>query len=320
MTAASGSRSRPARGRPTGGPSRRYWDAIASTYQRETVISCRDVHYGPLIPGDRELGLLPAEVAGVRCLEVGCGAGQNAISLSRRGAHCTAVDISAAQLRAGFRLARKHHVQIAFVQADMQALPFLARPVFDLVLSAYALPFVPDPAECIRAMAAVLRPGGSLVLSTAHPAAAGEWLEVDGQPGIFLPSYFRPPPDRRRSAHGQAVCRALPLSTVFAWLTAAGLQVDALCEPRALPVRRYTPGQLRARVPYWSPAWLALAEELRRVPVAAVFRATKPVPPADAPPKKDARVAEPNTMRQVSFHRKNTPAEPRGGDPRPDRP
>ena len=319
MTAAPSNRSRQVRGLPTGRPSRHYWDAIASTYQRETVISCQDVHYGPLIPGDRDLGLLPAEVAGMRCLEVGCGAGQNSISLSRRGAQCTAVDISAVQLRAGLRLARKHHVHVGFVQADMQALPFCSRPIFDLVLSAYALPFAPDPARCIRAMAAVLRPGGALVLSTAHPVAAGEWLEVDGQPGIFLPSYFRPPPDRRRSAHGQAVCRALPLSSVFAWLTAAGLHVDALREPRALSVHRYTPGQLRARVPYWSPAWLALADELRRVPVVAVFRATKPVPAA-TPRKKDAAVAEPDTMDQVSFDRKDTPAEPRGGDPKPDRP
>jgi len=293
-----------------GRSSRQYWDALAAAYQRETVISCRDVHYGPLVPGDRALGILPAEVAGRRCLEVGCGAAQNAICLARRGARCTATDISAAQLQAGRRLAGRHRVDIAFVQADMQALPFLPGPHFDLVLSAYALPFVADPAAGIAAMAALLRPGGTLVLSTAHPVAAGEWLEVDGEPGIFLPSYFEPPQDRRRGGGGRAVCRPVPLSTVFAWLTGAGLVVEALCEPKALPVRDCTAAQLRSRAPYWSPAWLALAEELTRVPVVAVFRASRPalsVPPR----KKSARAVEQNAMGKVSFDRSSGPARAR---------
>lgn len=257
---------------------RRYWDGVATSYQRETVISCDDVHYGPLVPGDAALQLLPTQVAGWRCLEVGCGAAQNAICLARRGGQCTALDISAAQLQAGARLARRHGVDLALIQADMQALPLAPGPRFDLILSAYALPFVADAAACIRAMAGLLRPGGMLVLSTAHPLAAGEWLEVDGEPGLFLADYFAPPVDRRRRADGGAArCRAVPLGTVFGWLTAAGLQVEALREPQALPAANASERESGTRMPYWSRAWLDHAAQFARIPVVAVFKAAKPV-------------------------------------------
>lgn len=255
---------------------RAYWDGLADDYQGETVISCSQVHYGPLVPGERRLRLLPPQLEGLRCLEVGCGAAQNAICLARRGACCTAIDLSGAQMQAARRLARRHHVAIDLVQADMQALPLAPAPLFDLVLSAYALPFAARPQDCIAAMAERLRPGGTLVLSTAHPLSTSEWIDVDGQAGIFLPDYFHPPSDQRRRRHGRSRCRPVPVSTVFAWLRAAGLQVEALLEPPAEPVWRYTLGQLRHRVPYWSRAWLALAEELARVPVVAIFRARKP--------------------------------------------
>ncbi|MBN2452254.1 MAG: class I SAM-dependent methyltransferase [Lentisphaeria bacterium] len=256
--------------------SREYWDAIAVAYQRRTVISCADFHYGPLIPGDGELGLLPALKPGCRCLELGCGGAQNSICLASRGARCTAVDLSGGQLAAGRAAARRHGVSIAFVQGDLDRLPLSLEPRFDLVHSAYALPFVACPESCLAAMARLLRPGGVLLFSTAHPVAAGEWLEVEGEAGMFLVDYFAPPGDRRRKGTGEEVCRAVPVGVVFEWLVAAGLRVDRLLEPRALPVAGMTEAEIRRRVPYWSRDWLGAAEELSRVPAVAIFRASKP--------------------------------------------
>ena len=51
-----------------------YWNTIADAYQQETHISTDDFHYGPLLPGDRELHLLPDVLEGLTCLEVGSGA------------------------------------------------------------------------------------------------------------------------------------------------------------------------------------------------------------------------------------------------------
>ena len=39
--------------------SARYWDDLAEVYQKETRISTNDFHYGPLLPGDSTLQLLP---------------------------------------------------------------------------------------------------------------------------------------------------------------------------------------------------------------------------------------------------------------------
>ena len=256
---------------------RGYWDGIAAEYQRETHITCSDFHFGPLLPGDRELGMVPPLAPGSRCLELGCGAGQNSIYLARLGATCVAADLSGEQLQAGRQLAERHGVSLSFIQMDLDTPALKCAPVFDFVHSVYALPFLRDPAACVTRMAAWLRPGGCLLLSTAHPLASGEWVDLEGEDGVFLTDYFAPPPDCRSETEAWSTCRAVPLSTVFAWIAGAGLQVDRLLEPRALPVRELSSAEINRRIPYWSTAWLDAAEELDRIPFVAIFRATKPI-------------------------------------------
>jgi SAM-dependent methyltransferase len=258
------------------GASRRYWNDIARRYQDETRILTTDFHYGPLIPGYRTLRLLPAELAGARCLEAGCGAGQNSIFLAGRGACCTAFDIAEGQLAAGRRLARAAGCRVHWLQGELAAPPFRRGATFDLVHSCYALPFTADPETAVRRLADLVAPGGRLILSTAHPAAAGEWLELDGECGIFLADYFAPPPERRQTPDGtEILCRAVPLSMIFAWLRAAGLTVTALLEPRPPGPEDLFDTAGNPRVPYWSDAWLEHYEELRRVPFTAVFAAER---------------------------------------------
>lgn len=263
-----------------------YWDGISDRYHTETRISCADFHYGPLLPGERELGFLPADTRGMRCLELGCGGAQNSIWLARNGADCTAVDISSRQLAVASRLARGEGVCLHLVRADLDGLPFLLRGAFDLVHSSYALPFVDDPGGVVRVAAAVLRPGGRLLLSTAHPVFAGEWLQVDdAEEGMFLPDYFHPPLDQRQLAETGARdrCRAVPLSTVFGWIVDSGLIVTRFAEPRALPIPDMDEAEVMARVPYESSAWRELHGQLARVPAVAVFLAVKPRPDGTVP-------------------------------------
>jgi len=256
---------------------RRYWDGIARDYRREIRISTTDFHYGPLLPGDRELGLLP-DVAGSRCLELGCGAAQNSICLARMGARCVATDISESQIRAASALSRREGVAIDLFVSDLDALPLNAGSGFDLVHSVYALPFVERPEQVVRQAATMLRPGGALLVSTAHAAGAGEWLEVDdGEFGMFLASYFRPTPDVRAldSGNGVTSCQAVPPSTVFEWLSAAGLQVVRFLEPEPLPVPTMTEAEIGRRAPYDSPMWREHHAELAATPFVSVFLAQK---------------------------------------------
>ncbi len=262
----------------TSAPGREYWDAIAEVYQEETHISCDDFHYGPLLPGDAEIGLLPASVKGLNCLELGCGAAQNSIFLARRGAQCTAIDLSAAQLQSARSIAAEERVDVALIQADIGVLPLVRQPQFDLIHSTYALPFVGDQRKVVLQAAARLRPGGWLLLSTAHPLSTSEWLDVDeDESGVFLQDYFNPAADSRIADrdHGESRSQPVPTSQVFAWLREAGLTVEQFLEPQPLPLSEMTDGSIPQRIPYWSSAWLERYDELARVPFVAIFLARK---------------------------------------------
>ena len=91
---------------------RNYWNCLSSKYQRMMRISCDDFHYGPQIPGDSVLRLLPPLQPGMRALELGCGAAQNSIFLARKGLDCTALDISSEQLAHARKLAAAAGVKI----------------------------------------------------------------------------------------------------------------------------------------------------------------------------------------------------------------
>ncbi len=246
-----------------------YWDALAPEYVARSHIAVGDFHYGPLLPGDRQLRLLPPCVDGLRCLELGCGGAQNSIHLARRGAICTALDASPAMLAEARRLTIRHHQDITFIQADMRRLPD-GLGSYGLIHSSFAFSFLPAPEPAIATAAALLAPGGMLLLSAPHPLWAGEWVTIDdATEGLFLPDAFRPPDDVRRDRRGQIRSRHWPLSRWFAALTAAGLAVDRLLEPPPLPPSRHR------RAPYWSEDWIMHYPRMRRIPVAIVFRALK---------------------------------------------
>ena len=256
-----------------------YWDATAGAYQSATRISIDDFHYGPLLPGDRELGMLPQPVGGLRCLEVGCGAGQNSIYLARQGAHCVAVDISTRQLAHGKRLAEQNHATIAFRHDNMDELSVEGQETFDLVHSTYALPFSTNPARSLQQFARLLVPGGTLLLTTSHPLYSGEWMEFEsGDNGLLLHGYFRPPADVRpaESGHVGIASTFHPVGAVHQWLRDAGLQIDRLLEPEPMPIPEMSEEDIQARVPYDSPDWRELYPVLSRIPTVVIFRCTKP--------------------------------------------
>ncbi|MCC7299606.1 MAG: class I SAM-dependent methyltransferase, partial [Verrucomicrobia bacterium] len=231
--------------------SARYWNDLAELYQKETRISTDDFHYGPLLPGDSTLRLLPGDLCRpdvpvrrlparlrqssgvartsdfIRCLEIGCGAGQNSIFLAKQGARCVAIDISEEQLAHGRKLAAAEKVEVDFRRASMDAMGDLGQ--FDLIHSTYALPFSADPAKVIASVSAMLKPGGIFLLTTGHPLYAGEWLDIgEGEDGLFLPDYFRPAPDVRMSLDDKTMSAAhyWPVSTVAEWLFSAGLAIE----------------------------------------------------------------------------------------------
>lgn len=267
---------------PTPEQSRQYWDSLAARYQRQTHIALDDFHYGPLIPGDRELGLLPRPLAEQACLELGAGAGQNSLYLTSQGARCLALDGSAAQLAHGQELARQHGLSLDWRCAALEELASLGLPdQWDLIHSAYALPFVADHGAVLAAAAALLRPGGTLLISLRHPVSSGEWLQVEDDAGFFLDSYLAPPVDHRQgSGAACAQARAWPISTTIGALLAAGLRLTVLAEPAAVDLRGLSTAEARARVPYFSQPWRARNAEFLAFPPVLIIKAIRPLSPA----------------------------------------
>ncbi len=241
-----------------------YWDGLSDRYQRVMEISTDDFHYGPQIPGESQLRLLPPLRPGMRALELGCGGGQNSVWLAAQGVVCDAFDISAEQLRHARALAEAKGLEITFEQGALDKWPARFTGPYDLVHSSHALEFADDPAGVVARAAQTLAPGGTLVLSTVHPLYNGEWVEgVDenGEPdgmGLFLRNYFCPPDDiRRKRGKIEVISRAYPVSSWFKWMRAAGLVVVALEEPAELQGEK---------PPYTNADWADNAGELAAIP------------------------------------------------------
>ncbi|MBP5674556.1 MAG: methyltransferase domain-containing protein [Victivallales bacterium] len=251
-----------------------YWDEIADVYQSETVISTDDFHYGPLIAGDSELELLPKSLAGLDCLEVGCGGAQNSIYLAKHGANCTAVDISEKQLKIARRLAKKTDVDICFLRADMEKMPLPESEQYDIVHSCHAIAFTTDQRHAIHELAACVKAGGMLVVSTVHPLSGGEWVDLEGEDGLLVKDYFRPTAETRELDNGdEAVSRAYPIGVMTEWIAETGLVLERILEPEC---KKPQNGTIKGKVPYWSEVWEEHASELQRVPYTIIYIARRP--------------------------------------------
>lgn len=103
--------------------------------------------------------------AGLRVLDVGCGAGDVTFLVAEivgEAGEVIGVDRSAAALaRAETRVAERSLGNVAFREGDLAAVTF-DQP-FDAVVGRYVLQFQDDPAALLRRLASHVRPGGLFV-------------------------------------------------------------------------------------------------------------------------------------------------------------
>jgi ubiquinone biosynthesis O-methyltransferase len=123
---------------------------------------------------------LMGDVSGCRVLDIGCGDGEFALELTKRGAAVTGIDASPAMIDAAKRRAAQHNAEITFQVATAEHLPFPAEQ-FDVVTAITILCFVEDAAAVFREVARVLRPRGRLVIGELgkwSPWAAGRRIRA----------------------------------------------------------------------------------------------------------------------------------------------
>ena len=106
--------------------------------------------------------------AGDRVLDVAAGAGNVAIQAAEAGAHVVASDITVENMKAGEREASKRGVELEWVEADAQALPF-GDAEFDVVTSSAGAMFAPDQQAVADELLRVCRPGGRIGMANFTP-------------------------------------------------------------------------------------------------------------------------------------------------------
>jgi SAM-dependent methyltransferase len=100
-------------------------------------------------------------------LDAGCGGGGMPLSFAEEARQVVGIDLAPRFTDAGHRLAAERGLRnLHFTRADGQALPF-ADASFDMVLSHAVIEHVADAARYMRELARVLKPGGTMYLSTA---------------------------------------------------------------------------------------------------------------------------------------------------------
>jgi 2-polyprenyl-3-methyl-5-hydroxy-6-metoxy-1,4-benzoquinol methylase len=100
---------------------------------------------------------------GSKCLELGCGGGQNAIEYANKGLEVHGIDSSEELLKTAQELALKES-NLSFSNVDLnQKMPF-ENETFDLVVVVGTLQYLMEPSTCIKDVARILKPGGYFIV------------------------------------------------------------------------------------------------------------------------------------------------------------
>jgi 2-polyprenyl-6-hydroxyphenyl methylase/3-demethylubiquinone-9 3-methyltransferase len=108
------------------------------------------------------------ELKGAAALDVGCGGGILSEALARAGARVLGIDLSQAVLDVAELHALEGKIEVQYKSIAAEQLAMQQPAAFDLVTCMELLEHVPDPAATVAALAALVKPGGDVVLSTLN--------------------------------------------------------------------------------------------------------------------------------------------------------
>ncbi len=124
---------------------------------------------------------------GMRVLDVAAGTGNVAIRAAEAGAAVVAADLTPEHFEAGRLEARDRGVELEWVEADAEALPF-EDASFDVVTSSFGAMFAPDHGAVAGELLRVCRSAGTIGMANFTPEGLG------GRFFGTLAPYMPPPP------------------------------------------------------------------------------------------------------------------------------
>jgi len=226
---------------------RQYWDRTAGRW----VDPGRRAWAGAPTWGiwelpESELKVLPP-LAGIDCIELGCGTAYISSWLARAGARVTGIDNSEQQLATARALQDTFALRFPLIHGNAEAIP-LPDSSFDLAISEYGASIWCDPYRWIPEAARLLRHEGWLIFLTNSVISMLCMPDSDEEPAAatllrdqFGMHRFEWPEDESVEFH-------LPHGEMIDLLHANGLQVQRLVELRA-------PEGATTRHQYVTPEW-----------------------------------------------------------------
>jgi SAM-dependent methyltransferase len=131
---------------------------------------------------------------GMRVLDVASGTGNAAIAAAQRGATVTASDLTPELFDAGRRRAEAAGVELEWVEADAENLPFEDES-FDVVMSSIGVMFAPHHQAAADQLVRVCRLGGTIgLLSWTPEGMLGALFRMMGPFAAPPPPGAQPPP------------------------------------------------------------------------------------------------------------------------------
>jgi SAM-dependent methyltransferase len=158
--------------------------------------------------------------AGQQVLDVACGNGNAALAAARRFCQVTGIDYVPPLLERARQGAEAEGLEVAFQEADAEALPF-SDASFDVVLSTCGAMFAPDQERTAAELLRVCRPGGRIGMVNWTPDSyVGELFRAIGR-HLPPPPGVRPPvqwgsQERLRELFGPEVAISAPRRS-FLW-------------------------------------------------------------------------------------------------------
>ena len=170
-----------------------------------------------------------ATLPGARVVDIGCGGGILAESMSARGAEVLGIDLSEKPLAVAQLHGLETGVHVHYERIAAEALAAREPAGFDVVTCMEMLEHVPDPAAIVAACATLVKPGGRVFFSTINRNPKAYLFAVVGAEYLLrlLP----------RGTHDYK--RFITPSELSRHARVAGLSVDALMGLHYNPLTRH---------------------------------------------------------------------------------